>query len=302
MKAKRRHKLQENDLASELVKIWEFLKLHGNKIATGALVVAVLILIYVLLFNRGAEISALQRDWNNLMDGRIAKGDDVVSALQRLAGQSEDGQIAALARVELGYVYATRALVAGKGTQGDELSGLAKQQYNSVIKDFEKTQPLAVAKAYYGLANLAESAGDFAEAERNYTLAQNVPGMAAYPVAVLAKLGIQNLKELREPVNMVTTMPSTATAPAPGPATTMPASPVVPAAPVIPAAPAAPATAPAVPTAPAAPVVPAAPAAPVVPATAPAAPAAPEAPAATPPAAPVVPATVPAAPAATTQP
>lgn len=217
MKAKRRHQLQENDLARELVKIGQFLKEHGNKLATGALVVAVLIFAYVLFFGgTDTEMLAIQRSWGDIMTGRSDQARRV-EMLQNLTEQTRDRRIAALAGAQLGYEYATRALVAGTSSERQANQTAAAQEYQRVLSEFG-SYPEAVAKAHYGMAKLHETQGRLNEAAVEYKKVVDQSELTGYPVRLLAEMNLRGLARLREPVNLVSTPPPAMTRPA-GPTT-----------------------------------------------------------------------------------
>ncbi len=231
MKSKRRHELQENMLAGELRKTAEFLKKRGSQLATGALIIAVLIFAYVFLTRQSeSKLLGVQAQWDQASSGMV-KPEDRTKLLEDLAAQTGDRRIAALACVELGYDYATKALLASQSSERAALEESSGKWYQKTIADFP-TQTLAVAKAQYGLGKLYESQRKFNEAAEQYRLAKSSPDMVGQPVAILAEISLQRLKSLETPVVMATTMPATApatTVSATAPATTLPAPAVAPA-------------------------------------------------------------------------
>jgi len=235
MKSKRRHELHENMLAGELRKAWEFLKQRGGQLATAALIVAVLIFAYVL-YSRHSESNTLgvQGEWDRAVNG-TAKPEERAKLLEDLAAQTGDRRIAALSCVELGYDYATKALLAKTGYERTALEESAGKWYQKTIADFP-TQNLAVAKAQFGLGKLYESQRKLNEAAEQYRLAKSSPELVGQPVAILAESSLQRLKMLESPVVMATTMPTSA--PATGPTSAPVAAPT--------SAPASPTTVPAV--------------------------------------------------------
>jgi hypothetical protein len=208
MKSKRRHELQENVLAQEIGKIGEFLKVHGNHLATAALIVAIVILGYVLL-SRRAETKKLhlQQEWARALTGSL-KPEERISALTAMAEQPDNPRIAALAGVELGYDYAKRLLTAKDNSERSALAEKASQWYQLTIQKFPKEE-LALAKAHYGLGKLGEATGQFQKAGEEYRLARTCPDLAYQPVVQLAEMSLQRLKELESAkVRMATTLPA----------------------------------------------------------------------------------------------
>ncbi len=228
MKAKRRHELQENVLAGELGKVVEFLKKRGSYLATGALVIALVIFAYVAISGRGeASRSKLQSQWDRAMTGQAKSEQERAELLTEIAAQTDNLRMAALATVELGYADATRALVAETGSERDALEESAAKWYGKTIADFP-TQALAVAKAHFGLGKLYESKRQFVQAGEEYRQAKASAEVVGHPVVVRAQISLAQLPRLNSPVRMATTMPATMPASAPS---TMPAT--APAAPTV---------------------------------------------------------------------
>jgi hypothetical protein len=217
MKSKRRHELHENMLAGELRKAWEFIQQRGGQLATGALVIAVLIFAYVY-YTRYSESKTfgVQGDWDRALTGQV-KSEERASLLETLAAQTGDRRIAALACVELGYDYATKALLAKTGSERAALEESAGKWYQKTIADFSD-QKLALAKAQFGLGKLYESQRKLKEAAEQYGLAKASPELVGQPVVILAESSLQRLTMLASPVVMVTTMPASAPAPTSAPA------------------------------------------------------------------------------------
>jgi hypothetical protein len=208
MKAKRRHELQENVLAIELGKIAEFLKKRGNHLATGALVIALVLLGIVYISKRTSSKAAqLQARWDRALSGEV-KDEQRTQLLTELAEQTDHERIAALASVELGDEYARRRLAAKQPSERSALLERASAWYMRVLANFPQ-QELAIAKARYGIAKLAETERNFERAAEEYRRIRGLSGMTGHPVAQLAEIGLRRLKMLQEPVRMATTAPAT---------------------------------------------------------------------------------------------
>ena len=220
MKARRRHQLQENLLAIEIGKVADFLKRRGNHLATGVLVIAVLIFGYVFVSRRShAKQEGLQRRWDRALVG-AGKPDERARELSELAEQDDNERIAALAAVELGYEYAGRSLMAEQPSEREALARRASRWFLRAIEDFPE-QELATAKARYGLGKLRESTGQFKLAAQEYRRAKEFSALAGHPVVRLAEVSLARLAQLQTPVRMATSAPATqpATQPASRPAT-----------------------------------------------------------------------------------
>ena len=219
MKSTRRHELQENILAIELGKVAEFLKKRGNHLATGLLVVALIVFGYVFITRRShARQQELQHQWDRALSGQL-KPEERISALTTLAEQSDSDRIAALAGVELGYDYALQALAARNDSERKALMEKAGAWYLLTIDKFPK-QELAAAKAHYGMGKLREAMRQFKQAAARYRKVKSFTSLAGYPVAQMAEVSLRQLKALQSPVQMAATAPATqpTSAPAPAPA------------------------------------------------------------------------------------
>jgi hypothetical protein len=208
MKSRRRHELQENVLAAEIGKIAEFLKKRGSHLATGVLIAALVLFGYVFISRRShGKHEGLQRRWDLALSGTL-KPDERASTLTDLAEQDDNERIAALAGVELGYHYATQSLAAKAGSERVALAERAGRWYLLTIEKFPK-QELAVAKAFYGIGKLRESAGQFKTAAEAYRKAKSFTDLAGQPVTRLAEAALLELQALQAPVRMATTAPAT---------------------------------------------------------------------------------------------
>ncbi|MCK4275288.1 MAG: hypothetical protein KAX78_02165, partial [Phycisphaerae bacterium] len=162
MKAKRRHELQQNVLASEIGKTVEFFRKWGTYIAWGLLIVALVVL--VVLYSRSKtrqRAEELQAKYDRLVAKQFdpsANLDDLLAGFRGLADQDDNRRIAADSCVYAGAVCARQG-AAGELTSPALLLESPLQQaaeyYRRAISEFPD-QNEAVAKAHFGLGELAE--------------------------------------------------------------------------------------------------------------------------------------------------
>jgi len=210
MKAKRRHELRENVLAIEIGKVADFLRAHGSWLATGVLVIAVAVLAVVVIRGRmRAKEAAVQTRWDRALAARGSSEFDrnqLVKDLTGLTEQTDNKRIAALAAVELGDEYARRLLSAGEQSERKALLKDAEHWYRWAIATFGG-QADAVGKARVGLAALYETTGQFAQAAEQYKAVVEATALDGYGVVELARLEMQRMAEMRQPVWMAAVWP-----------------------------------------------------------------------------------------------
>lgn len=223
MKSQRRHELQHNTLDAELAATITFFRNHWSKLLLAAAVLAVAIMAIVTYTSRrSGQLADFETRYADLKDDityRRKDTEEMIGRLRPLTEQTRVPRIAALACVDIGNLHAAAMKVAD-----DDHFKQASKHYDRVITDFSD-QNAAVAKAHFGLARLAESAGNFDAARKHYDAIKNIPGQ---PVSDIAQAGGASLKDLlTKKVHLATTRPASpdlpepATAPAdsPGPAT-----------------------------------------------------------------------------------
>lgn len=215
MKAQRRHDLRENLLALEIGKVADFLKKNGSYIATGVLVIAVVIFAIVMLRGRAeAKEAAVRAQWDRVQQAKFSPEFDrsqLTKELTDLTEQTTDKRLAALAAVELGDEF-SRRILASSDVDRSELAKKAEYWYRWAISSFPK-EYMAVAKAHFGLAMLQETAGQFDQAASELQAVTKLTQLQGYPVSLLARIEMQRLADLKQPVRMATTLPSTTTQP-----------------------------------------------------------------------------------------
>lgn len=211
MKSKRRHELQHNVLDAELATIIGFFRKRGRYFLVGALAVAVVgFVVYRVVTSRR---DARQQGEATFYRGMTSPADskDRIDALKELAEQGGDEGIKALATVAVGDGY-SNLLAADRpqldAAEREDLAARARQWYRKAIDRFGD-HPLAVAKARYGLAKLAEERGEFDEAESQYgKIRQMEATLRGQPIVMFAQQGLLRLNSIRGPVRMATTAPA----------------------------------------------------------------------------------------------
>ena len=222
MKSKRRHELQENVLAHELVEVKQFFSKYGNWIFGG--LAAVLIVVAIVWYSgRRAETRATQENAQfNLAIGQVydpANETSALASLGELAENAKDRLLAARAAGFLGEFYSSKHQAPARegSAEAADFMAKAKRYYEMVVR--ERSQPKQLlASAHVGLGTLAYDAGDVATAKAEYEKA--VKAHPQSPGGLEARRLLAAMEGLSGPVHIVTTLPTTApaTVPATGPA------------------------------------------------------------------------------------
>lgn len=219
MKAKRRHELQQNTLDAELGKGVDWIKNHGARVLWGIVAVVAISLAVFSVFNtRSAKREWIRTSYFNIIGrpGGIVK-DDTLDTLIELAEQTKIKLIAADSCVEVGNIYFQRMRMAKDVQQRSEFEQLAREYFNRAIEDFPD-QPIAGAKGHFGLAKIAETKAALStdadsrklalEAARaEYEQILRTRGIDGVIILDLARMSLNNLAGLAEPVKMAATAP-----------------------------------------------------------------------------------------------
>ena len=227
MKAEHRHELKTNDLAKSLITFQDYVKVYGGRVALGAaIVILVIVLIMQRVSNSRREALELRDDLafaRSLIDrlsraqidrlGRpTVKPADVEQArslLLKVRENSSDKTLQAEALVEMGnynWALANYPEAPGAATQpsakldkdrGAALSD-AKAAYQQVLDGYGD-QMMSVVAARFGLAAIAENERAWDDAKKHY---EAVKGIEAAPemYKTLANVKLQRIEEIRQPM------------------------------------------------------------------------------------------------------
>jgi len=222
MKTERRHELHENALAQELTKLQEFLRKYGNWLMVIVTVVLLALMIFWWSRAKTNSLQAQQQATFNRLVGEYdpTKAGPAPAELIQLAQPAKDPILAIETLFFLGdEVYGRQYVLDVQQGSPQAAADLAdaRKYYNMVIEKHSEQKPM-VAKAYLSLGILAETAGDFAAARKNYQEADKLVA-ESYPVAQEVKSRLMNLER------WATTAPIASTAPASRPATAPAAAP-----------------------------------------------------------------------------
>ena len=214
MKATRRHELQQNSLDAELGKGVNWIKTHGARTLWATVAVVAIGLVVFSFFNSAwVKKEQIRAKYFNTVGrpGGIVK-DEMLETLLELTEQTTIKSIAADSCVEVANVYFQRMRLAEDAQQRSDFQLQAKEYYNKAIQEFPN-QPLAAAKAHFGLAILAENRAALAEdpaqrklaveaARAEYELVIETKGIQGQAVLDLARMSLESLTALAEPVKM----------------------------------------------------------------------------------------------------
>lgn len=200
MDAKERHELKDNDLAEFLQNFGEFWNKHGNSISVAILVV--LVAWIGIRFYNNMQATNHENAWADLASTSTPSGyrerareDTGFGAIQEIAllrGAEQYHQQA----IELDNENTTPA--PGMMSVEDSLKN-AEAMYQQVLDS--KSDPVFRANAAVGLANIAETRGDFDAANTYWTQAEKLANDAHLgAIAAQAKIRLGMLDELKQPI------------------------------------------------------------------------------------------------------
>ncbi len=206
MKTERRHDLQHNVLDSELSKIVDFFRKHGNQLFWGLMIgaVVVLLVVFARTKNTNRELEALNR-YDHLRASSEMDLGERIAAWGDLADSSRVRRIAGGALVAGGDD--NLRMFARIGGTEDKYLDEAEWLYRRAVAEFAD-HPKIVAKAHIGLSGVAKNRGDLASADAELQAVldmKDIEGSSPFLVAQRLK---EQLPSLEEPVTMVYETPS----------------------------------------------------------------------------------------------
>lgn len=217
MKSKRRHELQENVLAHELVEVKQFFSKYGNWIFGGLAAVVIVVLIVWYAHGQAERRTREEKAQFNRAIGQMydpAKEASALASLGELAENAKDRLLAARVAGLLGEVYSSKhqASVREGSAEAADFMTKAKRYYQMVVDDGNAPKPL-LAAAHVGLGTLAYDSGDVATAKAEYGKA--VKAQPESPGGLEARRLLAAMEGRSGPVHIVTTLPTTAPATVP---------------------------------------------------------------------------------------
>lgn len=244
MKAERRHELQSNTLAGFLENLPYHLKVHGNKLLTGVIII-LLIVAFVRWRNankirqeqtiasslsiarqsiQALTMLNLQRPDNaaQIAQNRANLVTDANNAIDTVAGENANDTVKAealLAKGDLYWQLANMPELPGAATQPslkypktrEELLADAERYYGNVISTYPNAKMAKVA-ALFGLAAVAENKRDFPAAADKYNAILKEDTLPMYKD--LANSRLKALDEVKQPLFLGTLHAEATTQPA----------------------------------------------------------------------------------------
>lgn len=203
MDAKERHELKDNDLAEFLQNFGEFWNKHGNSISVAILVV--LVAWIGLRFYSNMQATSHENAWADLASTSTPNG-----YRERAREDTGFGAIREIALLRGAEQYHQQAIKieSDKAAGSEQNPGVmsaedslknAEAMYQQVLDS--KSDPVFLANAAVGLANVAETRGDFDAAEKYWTRAEKIATDAKLgAIAAQAKIRLGMLDELKQPI------------------------------------------------------------------------------------------------------
>ena len=232
MKAQRRHKLAENELARVITKAPSFWQDSGGKFLAACVAVLVIVILvrYRINSNRESALAAVQNlaTARTIIEEELRRPEvlgvftppqdaatrrrtlfnDANDAIGRAMTLSDDKKISAealLAKADLAWTLANLPPLPGAATKPslglrdpNELISSAAEAYQTIITNYPDEKYAAIA-ARFGLAAIAENKGDFDAAKAHYEkVATEAKDFPAYQQLATSRLAM--LDTLRKPV------------------------------------------------------------------------------------------------------
>jgi predicted negative regulator of RcsB-dependent stress response len=237
MKAERRHKLQQSDLAKVITKAPTFWQESGGKLLAGVIIVLVIVILFQYrmrtkrqgIQQASQEISTARRINEEIQQLAVLAGaptqematrrrvyfNDANDALTRAMQVTDDPKLQAealLAKGDINWSLAMLPAIPGASTQPSlgvkdpkDLLANAAEAYKAVLDNYPD-QKYAVIAARFGMAAINENRGEWDAAKAQYEKAAlDAKNFPAYQS--LASIKLTTLNELKAPV--ITGKPST---------------------------------------------------------------------------------------------
>ncbi|MEZ6191676.1 MAG: tetratricopeptide repeat protein [Phycisphaerales bacterium] len=201
MDAKERHELKDNDLAEFLQNFGDFWNKHGNSISVVILVV--LVAWIGIRFYNNMQATNHENAWADLASTSSPQG-----YRERALEDTGFGAIQEIALLRGAEQYHQKAIEHENEDTAVPLPGMltfeeslknAEAMYQQVLDS--KSDPVFRANAAVGLANVAETRGDFDAANTYWTQAEKLASDARLgAIAAQAKIRLGMLDELKQPI------------------------------------------------------------------------------------------------------
>ena len=202
MKTERRHDLHHNVLDSELTKVVGFFRKYGNQLFWGVIIGATIVLVVAFARNtfRNRQVEAYGR-YGRLHASVETAPAELVDGWLEFAQTTHNKRLAALALVEAGNNNLALFLEAG-AVDGEALLAEAEELFRRVISEYAD-EPVAVAKAHFGLSTVAKNRRDWNTARSELEAVLAMEQVTSTPVTFEARAMLDQLGSLAERVAFV---------------------------------------------------------------------------------------------------
>ncbi len=199
MKSERRHDLKHNVLDSELAKIVEFFRVHGNRLFWGAMIGATVLLVVIFAKNRIRQRHAQAYQQFEQLQAQVeARPSERIDGWIAFAQDTHNRRLAGLALVAAGDEN-LRLFLSSGGSDRQTYLNRGEELYRQTLAEYSD-QPMPAAMAYFGLATVAVNRGDFDLARREYKELLEIEEITGTPISVEAQRMSDQLSWLAPPV------------------------------------------------------------------------------------------------------
>ena len=199
MKTERRHDLKHNALDSELGKIVEFFRVHGNRLFWGVMIGATVVLVVIFAKNRIRQRHArAYQQFQQLQVQVEAHPIERIDGWIAFAQDTHNRRLAGLALVAAGDEN-LRLFLLTDGSDRQTYLARGEELYRRTLTEYSD-QPMAAAMAHFGLATVAMNREEFDLARREYKALLEIGEVAGTPISAEAQRMSDQLPWLALPV------------------------------------------------------------------------------------------------------
>lgn len=211
MKAQRRHDLQANSLADNLVEIVEYLKQQSQAILVAvAAVVVILVGIWYWQYSTAMRRAQGWQNLENLVSSNVQQDPQYIDKLEQVAASSRDQGLRAMAYAQLGNELLGQATFGGQpADKAADLRQRAQAAFAEALKNAGGHAKTA-AIAHLGLAAIAADTGDAGMARQYLEAVRDDANLKGTPYPSQATAQLDALDAAAKLAPLATNAPATA--------------------------------------------------------------------------------------------
>lgn len=187
---KKKHELQQNELADAIDQYYEKIKPYISQIILIAVAVSLAFIAVVFWIASSRSINAGQ--WEEFLDSTRFSDVRGMDEVAKIYPEAPAGQYALIRAADYDYMRGVSSLVGDRDDYKDKVRK-AIDRYKTLTSDEYDVSPFLKRRATFALAHSYESLGDFENARKKYQeLLDNAPDA---PITILAQKGIDRLAD-----------------------------------------------------------------------------------------------------------